>query len=144
MFDKIDAVLRPRNDADNITPNQRNMFYSVRITTPSCAGAGRTFRLSDVGRILPDGDLEYFITTLQVASFFGLTEPFSIDAVALDLDPEWGGLYLSFGRTETIDTLLHSATTVRDGAISAVIGDPEAGRGWFIQPLDGGTTAGRA
>ena len=145
IFGKIDALLHPRDaNGDRVnTINMRQLFFSVPIELTSSVVAAapfvNTLNPSSVGRIVPGGQFELFISHAQVGTAFGINpeEKHNLDAVMLHLTDQWDkkdqGIYLSFEETVTIDNFGISYT-VHDGAVLRI---PEGGITWGVSTYDG-------
>ena len=127
LYGAIDALL-PAVDNPNtalagmplispITPNARNVWFSPAARTTSVAGP--PLHQAELGRLLPGGVLERFLTRAQLYSAFGIPNnvTVNIDAAALDATQ---ALYLSFEDPVMITTTAHGAVVVDDGAILAI------------------------
>lgn len=147
LFGRIDALLRPRRkDGSTISDplSMRHLFFSPRddvltIHPPLAPPMSSNLLESDVGRILPGGRFELFLSEAHVRSAFGIpnTDEVNLDAVCLHLDPNWApehqGIYLSFENTRVI-TIATGVFTVLDGAILRI---PEDQIIWTVSAYDG-------
>lgn len=130
LFRGIDALVTPVRTAGPMRPNARSLWFSVIASTPCVAGG--VFDPADIGRILPGGTLERFVSAATIRTAFGIpaTVPLNVDAAAYHLPT---GLYLSFEDTVTI-MLASGPFTVTDGAIVRI---PSAALALGVSPYDG-------
>lgn len=130
LFRGIDALVTPMRTAGPMRPNARSQWFSPVAATPCVAGG--VFDPADLGRILPGGVLERFVSAATIRTAFGIpaTVSLNVDAAAYHLPT---GLYLSFEDTVTI-MLAAGPFTVTDGAIVRI---PSAAIAIGVSPYDG-------
>ena len=119
LYNRIDAIQPPLMiGGAAIQPNARNVWFSPAAATPALAGAPQLNEM-ELGRVLPNGFLEVFVTKAQIDAAFGL------GGVQENLDGAvlvWGiGLFVSFETAVDINTTFHGAVAgVPDGTILAI------------------------
>ncbi len=130
LFRGTDALVPPVRTAGAMRPNARSMWFSVIAATPCLVGG--VFDPADIGRILPGGALERFVSAATIRAAFGIpaTVSLNVDAAAYHLPT---GLYLSFEDTVTI-MLPTGPMTITDGAIVRI---PSAALALGVSPYDG-------
>ena len=144
IFGAVDALLHPRkgNGARIYPITMRQLFFSPREEVASVIAAAppfvSTLRPADVGRIVPGGLFEIFLSEDQVRDAFRISpnEKFNIDAIMLHKTDQWSpqyqGIYLSFEDAVTI-TISGGTYTVNDGAVLRIPGN---GIAWTVSTYD--------
>lgn len=159
IFYRLDALMRPRDEDGNPVEltNMRQLFISPRYGMESDIAAPSEYtnalRPSDVGRIVPDGHFELFLSDEQVRDAFGIEEDvqdLNLDAIAYDPFDEMvgndqveGGIYLSFENMNGLDICIINpytgkpmTYTILDGAVLRI---PKSDITWTTSEYDGVT-----
>jgi len=135
QFGGIDALVHPRDkNGARVRIDKTRLFFSPRSGEPTLFGPA--FQPADIGRVLPGGFVERFLTAGQVHAAFGIPNNVAVDvdAAALHLTPNGGSVYLSFEGAHAITVAGLGVVVVGDGAIVRI---PPAAITWTLSPWDG-------
>ncbi len=112
QFGAIDAIMLKPGFYE---PTLRNTYFSPATDLLPVVSGGVGLRAGDVGAIVPDGQIDYFITAEQIQMALGMPiTPITVNIDAISVDRQFG---IFFSLEDNTPVGLCGATLVRDGDI---------------------------